>query len=241
MRKICNKAGVYAPTNEQPEEIQLRAGLTWEMLPKNLPVANRSPRRLITRSGARVRGVFQHARMGRCEWESELERNLYTLLSMSESVSQVFSQPLVLSLSAGEYTPDALVFLTTGKRVWVECKPRCFLDVETQGKLADAALTLFVLGDHFVTVDETQLDNDLPAVTNARFFSTWYEESVDFVPVVPEPKTYADLINRYGHHAINRAVARGELMLDMSAELSPESLLWTTKEGEGYEPDFLRA
>lgn len=223
-----------------PQDVQLPRGLTWDMLP-NLPLANRNPRRLITRSGARVRGIFQHSRTGRCEWESGLERNLYTILSMVGQVSRVFSQPLVLKLDAGEYTPDALVFLTTGKRVWIECKPRCNLDGEIQVKLTEAALRFMSVGDRFVIANELHLDDDLPAVANARLFSAWYEQMADFIPAVREPQTYAELTSRYGFHAVNRAVARGELMLDFDTELSAKSLLWTTKEGEGYEPDFLRA
>lgn len=223
-----------------PKDVELQRGLTWDMLP-NLPFSNRNPRRLITRSGARVRGIFQHSRIGRCEWESGLERNLYPILAMARSVSRVFSQPLVIKLEAGEYTPDALVFLTTGERVWIECKPQRNLDAETRAKLTEAALTFLAVGDRFVIVDETQLDDSLPAVLNARFFSSWFDPMADFVPVVHEAKTYSELTNSNGFHAINRAVARGELMFDFGKELSGKSLLWSTKEGEGYEPDFLRA
>lgn len=223
-----------------PKNVELPHGLSWDMLP-DLPFANRNTRRLITRSGARVRGIFQHPRIGRCEWESSLERSLYTLLSMAGSVSRVFSQPLVVNLSAGEYTPDALVFLVTGKRVWIECKPQRHLDAEVRTKLTEATLTFMAAGDRFVIVDETCLDENLPTVVNARLFSAWYEQAADRVPVINEPKTYAALTAEYGFSSVNRAVARGELTLNLDTELSVKTLLWTPKEGEGYEPDFLRA
>lgn len=236
---LCNSI-CTSKHRHPPGGVALPSGLTWDMLP-DLPLANRTPRRLITRSGARVRGIFQHPRTGRCEWESGLERNLYTILSMVGSVGRVFSQPVVIKLSASEYTPDALVFLSNGKRVWIECKPKRNLNAETRAKLAEASLTFLAAGDRFVIVDETQLDDSLPAVLNARMFSAWFEQTTDFVPAVGEPKTYVELTSRYGFHTINRAVARGDLMLDFGQELSAKSLVWTSKEGEGYEPDFLRS
>ena len=65
-------------------------------------------------------------------------------------------------------------------------------------------------------------------------------KAADFVPLVKEPRPYAELMELYGAHAINRAVARGELMLDFNVEYSPQTLMWTPKQGEGYEPDFIR-
>ncbi|QKO23420.1 hypothetical protein [Rhodoferax sp. BAB1] len=170
-----------------------------------------------------------------------MERSLYTLLSMAGSVSRVFSQPLVINLNSGEYTPDALVFLVTGKRVWIECKPRRHLDDEVRAKLTEAALTFMAAGDRFVIVDESCLDENLPTVANARLFSAWYGQPMDIVPLVSEPQTYAALTSQYGVHAVNRAVARGDMVLDFGIELSQKSLLWTPKKGELYEPDFLRA
>lgn len=224
---------------DYPKNVTLPKGLTWDMLP-DLPYADRMPRRLITRSGARVRGIFNHPRMGRCEWESGPESCLYPLLAMTKLVIRVYSQPLVIRLNAGEYTPDALAFLANGKRLWIECKQHCDFDAETQAKMAEAALTFLDAGDRFVVVDETYLKDELPAVINARFFSSWYEEEADFVPVVKTPRSYADLIALYGAHAVNRSVAHGDLVLDFNVEYSPKTLIWTPKKGEGYEPDFIR-
>lgn len=225
---------------DYPKNVTLPKGLRWDILP-DLPYADRMPRRLITRAGARVRGIFNHPRMGRCEWESGPESCLYPLLAMTKSVCKVYSQPLVIRLNAGEYTPDALAFLANGKRLWIECKQDCDFDDETRAKMAEAALTFLDAGDRFVIVDQTFLKDELPAVINARFFSTWYEETADFVPLVKEPRPFAELIELYGAHATNRAVARGELVLDFNVEYSPQSLMWTPKKGEGYEPDFIRA
>jgi hypothetical protein len=224
---------------DYPKNVTLAKGLTWHRLP-DLHYADRMPRRLITRAGARVRGIFNHRRMGRCEWESGPESCLYPLLAMSKSVSQVYSQPVVIRLDVGEYTPDALAFLADGTRLWIECKQHSRLDEETRAKLAEAAVTFLAAGDRFVIVDENYLKDELPAVINARFFTTWYEETADFVPLVKEPRTYAELIELYGAHAINRAVARGELVLDFNVVYSAQTLMWTPKKGEGYEPDFIR-
>jgi hypothetical protein len=224
---------------DYPKNVTLPKGLTWHKLP-DLHYADRMPRRLITRSGARVRGIFNHSRVGRCEWESGPESCLYPLLAMTKSVRRVYSQPVVIRLNAGEYTPDALVFLANGKRRWIECKQSSDVDEEARAKMAEAALTFLNAGDSFVIVDETYLKDELPAVINARHFSAWYEETADFVPLVKEPRPYAELIGLYGAHAINRAVARGELMLDFNVEYSPQTLMWTPKQGEGYEPDFIR-
>lgn len=210
------------------------------MLPK-LPLAYKTPRRLITRSGARVRGANLHPRFGSCQWESGIERNFYALLTVAPSVLRVFSQPLVLRLDAGDYTPDALVFLVDGRRIWVECKYEKDLDPDTVIKLGQAATTFASVGDRFIVAKDRHLAEDLPEVVNAHLFGNWYSSVPDHFPEPLEAGTYAALSARHGRQAVNRAVARGELTLDFSSKVCDTSYIWPTQGGAGYEPTFLHA
>lgn len=222
------------------ESIRLPKGLRWDMLPA-LPLAYKSPRRLITRSGARVRGANLHPRFGSCQWESGIERNFYALLTIAISVILAFSQPLVLRLDAGDYTPDALIFLADGRRIWIECKYEKDLDPETVIKLGQAAATFASVGDRFVVVKDRHLSDDLPQVKNAHLFGNWYSPTPDHFTEPLREGTYAELSDRHGRQAVNRAIARGDLTMDFSSDVTETTHIWPTHGGAGYEPTFLHA
>lgn len=210
------------------------------MLPR-LPLAYKTPRKLVTRSGARVRGINLHPRFKQCRWESGIERNLYTLLTITHSVQLVFSQPLVLRLDAGEYTPDTLVFMKNGERVWIECKYQDHLDAETTEKLGQAAVTFAAAGDRFVLAKDSCLHDDLPEVINAYRFAHWYDRQPD-CPAEPfEAGMYFELVERHGVQTVNRAIARGELTFDFTTLATDTTQVWNVKGGMGYEPSFLHA
>lgn len=232
--------GGHSEVTPDIASITLPQGLRWDMLPK-LPLAYKTPRRLITRSGARVRGANLHPRFGSCQWESGIERNFYALLTVVPSVLRVFSQPLVLRLDAGNYTPDALVFLADGRRIWVECKYEKDLDPETVVKLGQAATTYASVGDRFIVAKDRHLADDLPEVVNAHLFGNWYSSVPDHFAEPLEAGTYAALSARHGRPTINRAIARGDLTLDFSTEVSDTTHIWPTQGGTGYEPSFLCA
>nr|WP_315463321.1 hypothetical protein [uncultured Rhodoferax sp.] len=241
MSKSKRKAAlVHSEGTSDIESVALPKGLRWDMLPK-LPLAYKTPRRLITRSGARVRGANLHPRFGSCQWESGIERNFYALLTVAPSVLRVFSQPLVLRLDAGDYTPDALIFLADGSRIWVECKYEKDLDPETVIKLGQAAATFASVGDRFVVAKDYHLSDDLPQVRNAHLFGNWYSPTPDHFEEPLCAGTYAELSARHGRQAVNRAVARGELALDFSSDVTETTYMWPTEGGTGYEPTFLYA
>lgn len=220
--------------------IELPIGLNWDMLP-TLPLAYKTPRNLVTRSGARVRGINLHPRFKRCKWESGIERNLYALLTITPSVQHVFSQPLVIRLDAGEYTPDALVFQKNGQRIWIECKHLHHLDSETQIKLGQAAVTFAAVGDRFIVVKDSSLSDLLPEVINARRFAAWYEPQADYSNESFESGTYSELMERHGAPIVNGALARGELALDFTDIVTDATPVSISKGGVGYEPSFLRS
>ena len=241
MSKSKRKAALaHSEGTPDIESIKLPKGLRWDMLPP-LPLAYKTPRRLITRSGARVRGANLHPRFGSCQWESGIERNFYALLALVRSVLLVFSQPLVLRLDAGDYTPDALVFLADGRRVWVECKYEKDLDPETVFKLGQAATTFAGVGDRFVVAKDYHLSDDLPQVKNAHLFGNWYSPTPDHFTEPLREGTYAELSARHGRQAVNRAIARGDLSMDFSSDVTETTHIWPTEGGTGYEPTFLHA
>jgi len=236
-KRTCPPNGGATP---DIETIKLPKGLSWDMLP-TLPLAYRNPRRLVTRSGARVRGANLHPRFGSCQWESGIERNFYALLTVAPSVIMAFSQPLVLRLDAGEYTPDALIFLADGSRIWVECKYEKDLDPETVIKLGQAAATFACVGDRFIVAKDRHLSDDFPEVVNAHLFGNWYSPTPDYFEEPLQEGTYAGLTALHGRQTVNRAIARGELTLNFSNEVADTTLVWPTNGGKGYEPSFLHA
>lgn len=92
--------------------------------PKN-PV---KPRNLVTRSGARVRGIHQSRRFSTpLPWETPEERTLIQILDASAATVELLSQPAQLEIPTETgfflYTPDVAVQRTDAS-IWViECKP----------------------------------------------------------------------------------------------------------------------
>jgi hypothetical protein len=63
-------------------------------IPRLLPT-----RRIVTRSGARVRGIFPSYRFGKgLHWEADLERRLLYRLEASQRVTEACTQPLTVSI-----------------------------------------------------------------------------------------------------------------------------------------------
>ena len=87
----------------------------------------RKPRRLVTRSGARVRGFHQSLRHGdSMPWETAEERALIQALDTSPATQALVSQAVTIEIEADdglfEYTPDVAAIRFDQITVF-ECKP----------------------------------------------------------------------------------------------------------------------
>lgn len=220
----------------------LAAGLTLAMLPA-LPLAQRAPRRIVTRSGHRVRGAnLANPTSPKLEWESPYEASAIVVLSLCKFVARIFTQPLVLEVGGMEYTPDLLVFLTNGRRVWIECKPdEQDLDAETKRKLALASALFHGVGDRFVILDKTLLDEDSPLVDNCRYLSGWLDFASSETALPLEDATYGELLEKYGTDRVNAALAAAGCRFDLTKPLNKQTFVSPNSDGGAYELAFLDA
>lgn len=92
-----------------------------------------SSRKVVTRSGRRIRGYFPSYKCGRMiAWESLLERDAILLLEFSQGVVSYGHQPAVIDYSDGDqmrkYYPDFEAVLDGGEVVHLEIKPAAELE-----------------------------------------------------------------------------------------------------------------
>lgn len=211
------------------------------MLPP-LPLASRAPRRLVTRSGARVRG-FKLAvpNSKKVAWESPYEASAISILSLNKSVQRIFSQPLVLEVDGTHYTPDLLVFLKNGRRVWIECKSdKDVLDEETKRKLALVNAIFRGVGDRFVVLDAKDLDPASSFVDNCRYLALWLDIASPDFALPLEQGTYGELLKRYGADRVNAALAAGTCRFDLTKPLAIDTVVSPGREGGAHELAFLQ-
>lgn len=220
----------------------LAAGLTLAMLPP-LPLATRAPRRIVTRSGNRVRGInLAVPASPKVEWESPLEQSAIVILRLCKSVARIFSQPLVLEVGGMQYTPDLLVFLNDGRRIWIECKPDSnSLDEEMSNKLALVKALFHGVGDRFVILDRALLDEDSPVLDNCRYLLGWLGRASSMAALPNEEATYGELLSRYGAERVNAALADGFFCFDMAMPLTRQTRVSPCFDGGAHELAFLNA
>ena len=114
------------------------------------------PRNLVTRSGARVRGIHSSRRFPTpLPWETPEERTLIQVLDASAATAELLSQPAQLEIPTETgsflYTPDVAVQWTNGS-IWViECKQLEVLrQVETRVKHCAISMQLLSFDIRFV-------------------------------------------------------------------------------------------
>lgn len=113
-------------------------------------------RNLVTRSGARVRGIHHSRRFSlSLPWETPEERTLIEVLDASAATTELLSQPAQLEIPAEtgsfQYTPDVAV-LRADASLWViECKPLEVLrQAETRFKHCAISMRLLSFGIRFL-------------------------------------------------------------------------------------------
>jgi hypothetical protein len=223
----------------KPPEQFLAAGLTLAMLPP-LPLAQRAPRRIVTRSGYRVRGAnLAVASSPKLEWESPLEASAIVILGLCKSVERIFTQPLVLDIEGMRYTPDLLVFLRDGSRVWIECKPNGRIDQEMKHKLGLVNALLRGVGDRFVVLDESVLAEHSPVVDNCRYLSRWADFAASESTCAWQAAPYGELVDKHGADRVNAALAAGRYQFDMTKPLCRQTPVSPSSNGAAYELAFL--
>ncbi len=124
-----------------------RADLLKSLIPSKLSA--RVPRRIVTRSGARVRGFHPSLRHQKSlSWETVDERALIKAMDASGATTELASQVMTLEItgdgSTFEYTPDVAV-VRFGQITVFECKPAEVIESEAWQK------RLLVIEEYFAS------------------------------------------------------------------------------------------
>ncbi len=127
-----------------------------ERLSALAPQSPTKPRNLVTRSGARVRGIHHSNRFrASMPWETPEERTAIEALDASFGTLELLSQPAQLEIPSEDgpfsYTPDVAALRKDGS-IWVyECKPQDVLQqLDIRSKLSAIAMHLVSYGICFV-------------------------------------------------------------------------------------------
>ncbi|MCE1194531.1 MAG: TnsA endonuclease N-terminal domain-containing protein [Acidovorax sp.] len=118
-------------------------------------------RTVVTRSpGHTVRSIhLPHLQPKPIEADSSLERDFVYLTIAFPFLRTITHQPFQLSLAAGGYTPDFLVYFKDGSRVAVEVKPESQMEGFAE-KLAQAKAQLAEREIEFLVAHDTLLRRD---------------------------------------------------------------------------------
>ena len=143
-----------------------------ELIQKLGQMPRHRARRVVTRSGWRVRGITPPLRFqAPLSWESDIEHRLIYRLLTSWQTTDACTQSVRLAIPALtsdspatiDYTPDALTKDRAGALTCIECKPAAQLaDPELRRRHRDIKLFLNSCGVRFVEVTDLDLADAIP-------------------------------------------------------------------------------
>lgn len=211
------------------------------------------PRRVVTRGGHRVRGIFPSARFKRpMHWESGLQWDLVYRLEASWLVTDACTRPTTINVALADgtqfsHTPHAVAMRRDGQIVCLECIPSKHLtEASVQQRLSAIRRHLADLGVVFLVVTEVHLD--LPvARRNARMLTQALRtarpgerDAEDCVQLARRrPATLTDLAALLGTDASLRMLALGHVYTDMHQPLGAATSLTYTLEEHFDAADFI--
>jgi hypothetical protein len=207
-----------------------------ERLQKIIGLERCSPaRRIVTGSGARMRGYFSSIRFDKSlPWESPIERDFLRHVEFSNFVVDVESQPARLFLRSGDlmidYTPDFMLIDADDDQIaLVECKPDSKLDdPELRQRLRDIRNVLLSFGIRFVIVTDSQLENKqinanisllLKYRTRWNSFCKISDSSLRMVDGAAS-WSFGDLVQRVSRDQALHIIAAGYLTFNFGSELN---------------------
>ncbi|NVM89652.1 hypothetical protein FHT32_003309 [Variovorax sp. SG517] len=211
------------------------------------------PRRVVTRGGHRVRGIFPSARFKRSmHWESGLQWDLVYRLEASWLVADACTRPTTMNVTLADgtpfgHTPHAVVMRRDGELVCLECIPSKHLaKASVQERLAAIRRHLADLSVLFLVVTESDLN--LPITRrNARMLTQALRtarpderDSEDCVQLARHrPAVLTDLAALLGTDASLRMLALGFVYADMHQPLEAATSLTYTLEERFDAADFI--
>lgn len=210
-------------------------------------------RRVVTRSGKKIRGNFASFKMGAMvPWESPIEADAIRLFEFNPGVVSYCSQPshevyYDTDGNAHGFVPDFRVDFHRGGSIWVEIKSDA--DVEyppTARTLGLKALALKEQGRRYRVLSAKQIGHQprsdniilLERCSKARLSP----ETVESLQTIDHHGTFAvrELVSIVGNErAVYRCIAYGCLRTDLLSPLTLESRVWhpnNTELGDGAFP-----
>ncbi|WP_427914116.1 hypothetical protein ACPWT1_03965 [Ramlibacter sp. MMS24-I3-19] len=167
---------------------------------------------------------------------------MLTIARACRAVTGVFSQPAVLTLEDGHYTPDTLV-IKSKRRIWLECKSAEELRRrgETE-RLERIARHFAAWGEIFRIVTDTDIAALGETVGNLRYLAQWRSVSVPeaISRALPASAQVRELEAMIGLEHAWGAIADGWFTFDWRQPLTRNTQLLRSRERVWYEPGFLR-
>lgn len=200
-------------------------------------------RKVVTRSGRRVRGYFPSRKMGRMvAWESQLERDALYLFEFSTGVLTYREQPERVHFPMGEevrlYIPDFELVLEPDELCHVEVKPASKLVKPDVAQRFQAIVQHYDrIGRRFQILTEINIRHDrllsnlkLLAYHSGRLDAAALQGFVDNLLIKPA-RTFKDVAAALGCDAnAYRLLASGKYCCDLSRAIGPDTVIAPAQE-----------
>lgn len=193
-------------------------------------------RKVVTRSGRKLRGYFPSMKLGRMvEWESLLERDAILLLEFSPGVKSFREQPELIQYRDGDvlrrYFPDFEVITVAAELIHLEVKP------EKQLLRPDVAHKLTRVAEHYAArrhayriITDTVIRRQ-PLLGNVTLLARLRRQDDTLLSLSLEtrrwltggPLPFDDLAHRVGHDRLLKMIALGHVGCDLTTPLSGTS------------------
>lgn len=205
-------------------------------------------RKVITRSGARVRGYFASLKNKRLiPWESLLERDALLVMEFDEGISSIreFQEEICVEASGGTFSayPDFHTRLTNGEEEIVEVKADSALrNAAVTQRLSQIAAQLAVNGQRYRILAEAEIRKQ-PRLANLEILVAhrrppWcrsipheLENSTRLLLECERPTTLREFSASVGGSArVLRFIANGLVRVDLNRELDLSAVVHLPRE-----------
>ena len=206
-------------------------------------------RKVVTRSGRRIRGFFPSVKMNRMvEWESLLERDAILLMEFSPGVKSYREQPALIQYQDGDrlrrYFPDFEVVGSGGLLIHLEVKP------EKQLERPEVAAKLRAVAAHYASrqlnyriLTDVRIRAE-PLHSNLRLLRRYLRGEP---PVLPHlvaarlrhsPMALRELTSLIGRDGLLHCLAFGLLFADLQKTLDGDALISHPTEADHAQVHF---
>lgn len=209
-------------------------------------------RKVVTRSGKRIRGYFPSVKVGRMVgWESPAEADAIRLFEFNPGVASFSSQPSHevyhdANGKACKFVPDFRVDFHHGGALWVEVKSDDDIAYgPTAFTLGLKAMAMQAQGRNYRVLSSSEI-RKAPRFANLKQLERHAKrplppEAVESLDALNPASIYRieELVSVLGAEAmVYRAIAFGSLRTDLLSPLGEESLVWHPHNAEAGDGSF---